>query len=345
MRRLTTFLTICLALALALPVSAKKPRKLSIGAYISGAKIAFGQSGNDAEPRYEDAIYLLDSCLMWYGSIPEAYYWKARVYSELAKNHRTDTAAHLGYIDSLVVAADSLNSSCDDDNKDVKKKYKEDCGDWTSQVDTLRIGWFGEYYDEAQAARKTVQDELKPNLAQAELEAEKEALQAEIDEKYEEAIRNYNRAGRVFPSDVRYLINLAQVHTERGNFAEALPLQMRAATETRKRDPGLYLNLLVEVGFSYYQQHMFDSAANVYKIVVGELTDAEMEQKVLFTNNIIACYNSLKQFDSSLHYTHKVLEMDPNDAEALSTVGRHWFAMIQDVNKAKTDAAEAGDNA
>ena len=345
MKRLTVLLTCFLAVAIALPLAAKKPRKLSIGAYISGAKIAYGINSGDAGPRYEDALSLLDSCLMWYGPIPEAYYWKARVYSDLAKENRSDSAKHLGYIDELVLAADSLSLTCDKDFKDVKKKYKKECEDWAAQVDTLRIGWFGEYYDAAQDARKDIEDELKPNLAAAELDQEKASLQAEINDKYDEAIRNYEWAGHVYPSDIRYLINLSQVYTDRGDFEAALPLQLRAAADSKGKDANNYLNLLIQAGYSYYMLKQYDSAASVYKTVVGEFTEEERDQKITYLNNIVACYSVMKEYDSALVYTHTILEIEPNDAEALATVGRHWFAQIQDLSKAKTDAAAAGDDA
>ena len=341
---------IAISFALTMGLQAKKPRKLSVGAYISGAKIAYGEStisgDSNTRPRYEDALALVDSCLMWYGPVPDAYYWRARVLNDLADEAKHDTAKHLALLDSLVIAADSLKWSCEKENKEVKKKYKKKCDEMIPFIDTLLLGWFGVYYDEAQEARKTITDDLEPSLAEALTEDEKAEIQAEIDELYEKAIKFYKMAGHIYPQRLGYLVNLGEVYIKLGKYDEAIPYLLQAVDESKDAaDQAFYINLLIRVGFSYFDMKQFDSAAVFFKKALAELHDDELDFKKQTISNIIAAYGNAGNRDSMHVYYHKLLELDPNSVNALRAIGIHWFQRIVDLNGKMNEARQAEDKA
>jgi len=105
----TAFATALVVMSLPEQGSAKKPRKLPIKSYITGAKIAYGKTTGDEAPRPYDALALLDSCTMWYGMIPEVYFWETLIHSDLAGQiAKTDTTARKARIAKVIGATDSL---------------------------------------------------------------------------------------------------------------------------------------------------------------------------------------------------------------------------------------------
>lgn len=342
-------LTFIAALGIALALGgfesseAKKPRKLSMGAYISGAKIAMNVKGESGRtPRPDDALALLDSCLMWYEQVPEAYFWKVYINSSLAHDNRGDEEKYREYLKEMVLSTDSLRLSCDPENKDVKKKRKKKCEEQIITADSIRQEWFVEFYNEGQDSRTTIRDDLKVSLAEATEEDEKASLQEEINEEYAKAIRLYELAGSIYPKDTRYLMNLAEIHTERGDFEKAIPLQVRAVEQTKKSDPDNYLPLLNDVAYSLYEMKQYDSAAAIFKTIAAEVDD---ENRAPQFKNVVACYSLLDNADSVMAYNYKILELTPADAPTLATVGGVWFNKIQALNLARTDARNAGDDA
>lgn len=340
--KIAVALTLALALVFAMADSpeARRARKLSLSAYISGAKIALSAAGDSQIARPYDALYLLDSCLMWYGQIPEAYFWKVIVNSTLAHDNRGDEEKYRAFLGELVLANDSLTNSCDPDNEDVKKKRKKKCEDLIVTADSIRLEWFVEFYNEAQDSRTTIRDDLNLSLAESTDSTEKFSLQEEIDEEYATAIRLYELAGSIYPKDVRYLMNLAEIYTERGEFDKAIPLQLRAVAETKILDPENYLPLLNDLANSLYEMKRYDSAAAVFKILASEVDE---DGKVAQYKNVVVCYSLLDNIDSVMLYNHKILELTPDDANTLATIGGVWFNRIQSLNLERADAREAKD--
>lgn len=325
---------------------AKKPRKLSIGAYISGAKIAYGLSGGDETPRPRYALVLLDSCLLWHGMVPEAYFWQVTIYSDLVREiPRSDLSARREGLGRMLVALDSLKLSCDKENEEVKKKRKKKCPSYLITADSVRDEWYAEYFNNGQEARAEVRDDLQPALSEATDADEKADLQKEIEEQQESSIANYGMAEFLKPDDASVLINLAELLANMGSFVDALPYQLRAAELSKENDPEYYSIMMQQVGFSHYELEDYQSAATVFSELADELTgDEAQEVRKSLYRNTVAAYSSLQLLDSVIYYNHKVLQMDPGDANALATLGGMWFNKIQELNLQRSDARKAKDS-
>ncbi len=325
---------------------ARKKRKLPINSYISGAKIAYGKTVGDEGARPYDALALLDSCTMWYGMIPEAYFWETLIHSDLAQQTpKTDTAARKERIIKMIGAADSLVMGCDKENKDIKKKYKKKCKPFMITADSIRSDWFSLYYNDAQEFRTQLVDEIIPTIAtetdpdaKADLIAEQDTLLALINTSYE-------MASLLATSDTSSLLvdqNLGNLYLELQEFEKAIPYFDRAAKMAKTSDPGNYLNLLNQGAYTNFQAKKYLEAAKLWNQVADEVEDA---QKIEMYGNILACFDRLDMEDSTLLYNHKILGLDPTNATALGMLGGNWFNNIQALNKENAEAKEAGDKA
>lgn len=343
MRKLIPLIVAVLCLALAANVMAKKPRKLPRKAYLSGAKIAGGFTGET--PRRVEALALLDSCLMYYGPIPEAYFWRLSIYSELAGEMSTsDTAALMAELGLFKTSYDSLIMSCDKDNKElgVKKKLRKKCSDFQATADSLQHEWYAEYFNLAQESRNLALDTLIKQLEELTDEEDKVDMQKEIEETIGLAIANYKFASIFKPDDIAIAINMGQIYTSQNDYAKALPYQLKAAAITKEEDPEDSAPFLNDIAYSYFELKEFEKAAATFKEITSLVDD---KQKITQYKNVIACYQSLQEPDSVYAYNYKILEIDPDDARTLSIIGGVWFNRIQELNMSRSDAREADDKA
>lgn len=341
MRKLTLLIIGALFLALTANVMAKKPRKLPRKAYLSGAKIAGGFTGET--PRRAEALALLDTCLMFYGPIPEAYFRQVAIYSESAKEISTnDTTALMAELGHFKTAYDSLLMSCDKDNEElkVKKKLRKKCSDFIVTADSLQLEWYAEYFNLAQESRNLALDTLIKELEELTDEEDRVDMQEEIDETIALALANYEFASIFKPDDIAIAINTGQIYTSQNDFTTALEYQIKAAAITKDEDPDNYAPLLSDVAYSYYEVKEFDKAANTFKEISTLVDD---DQKAKQYRNIVACYSNSENQDSVTAYNHKILELNPDDAGTLSAIGGLWFNEIQNLNMSRSDARNADD--
>lgn len=341
MRKLSLLVIGALFLALSATVIAKKGRKLPRSAYLSGAKIAGGFTGET--PRYAEALALLDSCLMFYGPVPAAYFRQVAIHSDSAREIPTsDTAALMEELGRFKTAHDSLVMSCDKDNKElnVKKKLRKKCSGFQVTADSLQLEWYAEYFNLAQESRNLALDTLIKQLEELTDEEDKADMQNEIEETIALAIANYEFASIFKPNDIAIAINTGQIYASQDDFATALKFQLKAAAISKEDDPDNYPPLLSNVAYSYYELNEYEKAASTFK-EISSLMDGE--QKIREYKNVIACYSSMDNSDSVMAYNYKILELAPEDAATLSAVGGNWFNRIQNLNMSRSDARNAED--
>ncbi len=324
----------------------RKPRKLPIKSYISGAKIAYGKTVGDEGARPLDALLLLDSCTIWYGMIPEVYFWETLIHSDLAQQvAETDTSGRRERLTKMIGASDSLELSCDKENKDVKKKYKKKCKPYKITADSIRGEWFATYYNYAQDNRTILVDDIQPTLKSETDPEELEILQAQKDTLMQLIRTDYSLAGMLAPTDSLLQLvdlNLGSLYSELEDYESALPYLAKAAESAKVSDPDNYLNLLNQMAFANFQLKNFQEAASIWVEVSNEL---EGEEKIDLINNVLASFASLGNDDSLFHYNQVILDVDPANAGALRMIGGTWFNRIQDINRKTSKAKQSGDDA
>ncbi len=341
---LTVFAAALVVMSLPEQGFTKKPRKLPVKSYITGAKIAYGKTTGDEAPRPLDALALLDSCTMWYGMIPEVYFWETLIHSDLAEQTpKTDTIARKERLAKLIGVTDSLAMACDKENKKVKKKYKKKCKPFLITADSVRLGWFTQYYNDAQEYRTQLVDDVMPTIdaesdpeVKAELEAQKDTLLQMV-------FSDYALASSLAPTDSLGLLvelNLGSLYAELKDYDKSIPYLVKAAERSKESDPGNYLNLLNQVAYSNFQAEHYLEAARVWHQVADEV---EGEQKASILTNIIVCFARLQNDDSLYYYNLKILDVDPQNANALAMIGGTWFNRIQELNQENSKAREAKD--
>jgi len=137
-------------------------------------------------------------------------------------------------------------------------------------------------------------------------------------------------------------LNLGSLYGELKDYEKSIPYLTRAAERSKESDPGNYLNLLNQVAFSYFQSGKYLKAARVWHQVADEV---EGERKVSLLTNIIVSFARLKNDDSLYYYNLKILDVDPQNSDALAMIGGTWFNRIQELNKANSKARKADDKA
>ncbi|MFQ5608066.1 MAG: hypothetical protein ACE5GA_08970, partial [Candidatus Zixiibacteriota bacterium] len=307
MKRFTTLVVCGLVFTLAVTGAAKKPRKLPMKAYITGAKISGGFTGET--PNSDAALALLDTCLMFYGMVPEAYFWQVSILSELAEEiPSNDTAKLIEGLTRFKTTYDSLVLSCDEEFKEVKikKKLRKKCSDFRATADSLHHERYAEYFNRAQESRNLVLDTLVKELEELTNEEDIADMKEEIKVAIAEAIANYDIASILKPDDASIAIHMGDIYSSQRQYDKALKYQRHAAEITKERDPGNYPAMLNQVAYSYYELKEFEKSADVFK-EIAELVEGE--QRIMQYRNVVACYSSVSQADSVFVYNYKVLEI------------------------------------
>ena len=135
----------------------KQKAKLPQSAYLKSAKIAL----LDREPRLEEAIMLLDSMIFYYGAAPEAYFFRGNIYAKYATK-ATDLKKKIEQFTIMSANYDSAFASCD--NPDVKKDLKKECKELTDLVDSMRVIYWAEGYNEGVKTIERLDKEYAPKI-------------------------------------------------------------------------------------------------------------------------------------------------------------------------------------
>jgi Tetratricopeptide repeat len=342
----SAFATALIVMSLPQQGLSKKQRKLPIKSYITGAKIAYGKTVGDEGARPYDALLLLDSCTIWYGMIPEVYFWETLIHSDLAQQvAETDTVGRRERLTKMIGAADSLVLSCDKENKEVKKKYKKKCEPFQITADSIRSDWFATYYNMAQDNRTVLVDDIHPTLQSETDPHELEILQAQKDTLLQLISTDYGFAAILAPTDSLLQLvdlNLGSLYSELEDYQSALPYLAKSAENARLSDPGNYTNLLNQMAYANFKLKNLLEAARIWNEVANEV---EAEEKISIINNILASFSILGNDDSLFYYNQVILDVDPANAGALRMIGGTWFNRIQDLNGENSKAKASGDDA
>jgi len=323
-------------LSIAVDAIAQPVRKLTLNAYLQGAKISM----NDPEgPRTEEAMALLDTCVMQYGPTPEAYALMAKIDSiraeAIAEESLDKRKAQLG---SILRHKLLLDSACA--NPEVKDGLKKKCKSFSEQVESIRDYWFATYYNKGQEAYKPVEDEYNKQLETAADSVEKITIKADIEKAINAALPMFEAAALVKPEDPRVAIRVGDILSLAERHQDAIPFLEQAVAHTKPSDTAMLISLLSQVAYAYYATNQLPQAVDAYRRSLPLLASVD---QIGIIKNISACYATLNEIDSVVAYSAKALSINPNDASSLSMLGGMWFNRIQDLNKGISEARAAKD--
>jgi tetratricopeptide (TPR) repeat protein len=307
-RRILIALTLLLAVTLAGESQAQKARKLPAGAYLKSAKIGI-VSGDTA--KYAEAIAMLDSLIIAYGPHAEGLYWLTQIQVDFVEKSSTPQQKSI-HIKRIVGYADSLRRMCADPNGESKNK--KDCDKWISIVDSLKVKYWGEFYNrgvEQLNAAKDMIKEKEGTVDSVTIAFAEKSITANSDS----AIQNLTVAISVDPSDFRSYVAIGNVYDGIGKYEEALDWTKKGFEKASDPTPLLMPLAIYNINLDRYCE-----AIPYFKgYVEKNPTD------VVTMYNLSICYVRCEQLDSAVGVYRQILTVDSTHFDAFSRLGEHFF--------------------
>lgn len=314
--KLTAKLTIIAVLVIGLAgasFAGKKDRKLTVGAYLSSAKIEI--VSGDLE-RYETAIAYLDSLFLNYGPHAEGLHLMAQIQVDFMTKE-TDPQKKLEYVEKLVAYIDSLHLCCD--SKDIDKKYRKNCDKFVELNDSLKVQYWREYYNSGIEQIKQL-DDIQNQLANAADSADEAYFMNQSQATLDSCILTMKMVALLNPGDHRAFLGTSTAYEKVGDYDNAIDWLARGleVMDPATDSLGQRSNLMLKAAYLKIQKNDFCGAIPFFR---GYL-EANPDDTVNY-GNLSICFNNCGQYDSAAVYNHKVLELDPTNFDALVNLGRY----------------------
>lgn len=300
--------------ALALPAIgyAQNRPKLPQSAYLKSAKIAM----LDKNPRYEEALQFINEMIGYYGPVPEGYFLKGNIYSEFAAREN-DFNRKIEYFTFAAANYDSMFASCKND--DVKKNLKSDCRKFSNVIDSIKVYYWAENYNDGVKALGRIDEEILPRMKEAADSTEKEAASAEMKAVADSAKAYFRLAIAVDPTKYRPFEGVALTHDRLKEFDSSV-VWFRKATDLEPDS----LYLIQNTAYGYIQLNDWANAAEYFKKLSAKVPD---DASTLL--NIAICFNNMRMFDSAYIYDVRALKADTTLSAAFIDVGRYFLIKSQ----------------
>lgn len=329
MRNITKITLLTLAALLLLSMSVmSKPRKLPVGAYIKSAKIDI--ISGDIE-RYEQAIAMLDSLFMYYGPHAEALDLMASVMVDYI-DKTPDLHKRMDYVKKLVAYNDSLHICCN--SKDVKGKYKKGCDEFVEMQDSIKVKYWREFYNSAVEQLKNVTE--KQNEINAESDsAVIEIYQTDLDAIVDSCNINLQMCIILDSTDEKSYVGLGSLNDKLGNYEEANKWYILALDKTEEQQ-----NIIISIAYNYYNLDDHCNAAKYMQKFIDKFA-AKDSTSINYMENLVVFYNNCGNYDKGLAVNRQILEIDPNNFEALKSIGHYFNQMYRTSNDSTTAYRQA----
>jgi len=313
MRHLKTILLLSLIILIALPaVAGRKRVKKGAGPMLSSGRIALFSS----PPRYEEAMAYFDTALTDYGMIPEAYFYRGNIFAEYA-SREYDIDGKVKFFNKMTASYDSMRIACE--NKEVKKKYKSKCDDFQAVIDSIIKGSWGTNYNEGVKIIERLDNELKPNVANAADSIELKAATAELMAVADTGLGFFRISAAVKPDEHKSFEGMGILYDRLDNADSALYWFMQAYTLDSEQ-----VNLVQSIAYSYIQLKDWENAIVFFKKLIDMVPD-----DINTILNTAVCFNNLQMFDSVMAYNHKAIAIDSSVASAFFDIGQIWLFRSQ----------------
>ncbi len=313
MRSLKATIIALILCSLAIPALADRlPRGVKpADAYIKSVKIAMLAS----PPRLEEAMGFLDTILTFHGPYPEAYFYKGNIYAQYA-NDTYDPKERLDYIAKMAASYDSMTTSCE--SKDVKKKLKKNCDDYTKIVDSIGEFYWRENFNQGVV---TVQhyDEFKKSMDQAS-DDEKASMEEQLKAIADSARVFFTIAALVHPTNARSYEGLGLVYDREENYDSSLAYYIKASN----LEPDS-LGLIQNIAYAYIKQQDWANSITWFEKYLAKLPEDNIDQRVSIMSNIAICFTNAGMPDSAYYYNAKVISVNPEQTAAYLDNGRYFL--------------------
>jgi tetratricopeptide (TPR) repeat protein len=322
-------LALSLAVFLAGSVSAQRPgRKLPVGAYVKSAKIEI--LSGDPE-RYLVAIALLDSLFMNYGPHAEALDLMRKVMVDYVEK-AVGPMAKMPYVEKMVAYNDSLKMCCADKKVDIK--FKKGCDDYVRTGDSTMVSYWQQFYNDGVDQLKTVDEAVD------DLKAEKDSLLlADLTERktanIDSCLANFQLAMMVDSSDFRTYVGIASIYDKTAEYPKAMEWYRRGLSKSKDST-----TLLLQVAYTCINMNQLCEAIPYFQQYV-RLAPTDTANMI----NLAACYSNCKFFDSARAIYRQVLALDPNNIDALISIGQFLNQQARDASEEASKAQSANDQA
>ncbi|MBD3257025.1 tetratricopeptide repeat protein [candidate division GN15 bacterium] len=305
------------------PAFAKRAKP--VGAYISSAKIAI------VDGRPAEGIVMLDSLLEAYGPHAEAYYWRSLIEIDLMEAS-ADLEEKKTHVELLVSYSDSLHSTCG--NKDIKKKYRDDCDEFMTEIDSLESYYWKVFYNDGVTQIQEVRETV-PQLQAATDSAEIDYFQNRLDAKIDSCIDNMQLAILIDPADARTYTGISSAYETMGEYETATEWLNRALPHATDSTV-----LLQKIAYNYISMNQYCDAITPFDGYVNQilrdeavLEDPNNKSAILGTMyNLSVCLNNCGQFDSAYTVLTRMYEIDSTNIDVLIGRARYHNQMARYAN-------------
>lgn len=297
-------------------VDAKKPRKLPVGSYISSAKI---EILSDDEDRQNSAIALLDSLFMHYGPHAEALSLMASIYVDKMEAQSSPNKQK-PFVVKLIAYSDSLQLCCD--NKDVKKKYRKKCDDYTEKSDSTLVKYWRQFYN-AGIEQLNVVGELLTDLESQSDSSTIEYTNEAIKENIDSCIINLELSILIEPNNHLGFIAMGNVYENKKDYEEAIVWYQKGLEGSEDRN----ISLVQSIAYDYISLDQYCDAVPYFnEMVVADPDDFSTAR------NLVICLNNCNMYDSALVINHMLVRREPDDPSSYSNIGRYFNQMAREAS-------------
>lgn len=331
MRHLKLMLIFLLVVIIAMPALAgrRKPKK-NVSALVSSIKIAL----NDNPPRYEEALGYLNEILETHGMVPEAYLYRAGIYSEYAESEY-DPQKKLEHLALMAADYDSLFMACESD--EVDKKYKKDCDEYVAKADTTIRYFWSDNFNKGLKILTKMEEDLLPAVANAADSITESIAKKNLQVNADSAISYFKIGTMVDGDNYRSFEGLGLIYDRLGEFDSSLAY-FEKASELAPEEP----NLIQSIAYSYIQRYDWENSAKYFrKLLPFVMDDTVTAVGTMF--NMSICFNNMQMYDSSFIYNKKIIELSPGECDSYVEVGKHYLLQSQTYADSVSHYNQAGD--
>lgn len=312
---IVTLLVSAMVLVAADPAFAKKPA----GALISSAKIEI--VSGDLE-RYKEAEELLAEAFRDYGPIAEGLF----LLNQMQVDYMERTAKieeKRGYALRMVAYRDSLHMCCED--KNIKKKFRENCSQYIEKADSTAIRYWREFFNVGvgQLDQLNKSSRLRADATDSVNIA---FYDKQIAALTDSTIANLQIATIFDPNDYRAYVGISQAFENREMYDSANVYLEKGLEYTE--DKG---NLLLPLAYNYINDGEYCKSIPWLKQYI-----ALYPEDTANLANLAICYNRCEKYDSARMVYRDVIALDPCYTDALLSIGHYFNQLAREANDSST---------
>ncbi len=290
-------------------------RKLPVGAYLKSAKIEI-LSG---EPeRYKTAIAMLDSLFMNYGPHAEGLYLMSQIMVD-GIEQTPGLKEKSPYVARMVAYIDSLEMCCA--NKEIKKGYKKDCKKFVTITDSLKIKYWRQFFNNGLRQLGDA-EEMQKGLKMETDSAARVFMERDINGNLDSCIENMQLSIVAIADSSRPYLIIDKAYGMKGDFRSGIEWLQKGFDKSS--DPA---TVLLSLAYDCIQLDDYCGAIPYYRQWIEN--PPENVSPVPNMVNLSICYNNCGLYDSALVIYYQILDIDPDNADIVSSVGRYFNTLAR----------------